>query len=170
MKRKATTAAYRATHREELAAYQVAYRAANPERTRAYCVVRRAANPEKAKAYRATHRAEMKAYGTAYRAAHRAEAQAYHLERKYGMTLTEHAAMLAAQKGSCLLCPGVATTVDHCHDCENVDRLGSVRGLLCDSCNRFLRGDDLDHLYARIAYLEAHAAVCPARADRMKTA
>lgn len=56
------------------------------------------------------------------------------LKRKYGLTLEEYEARLAAQGGVCALCGGPCSSgqqlaVDHCHTTNR------VRGLLCGSCN-----------------------------------
>ena len=70
-----------------------------------------------------------------------------HLVRKYGVTLADYRAMLAAQGGKCAIClaPEAAQFkgvfhVDHCH------ATGAVRGLLCRGCNHMLGavGDDPD--------------------------
>ena len=57
-----------------------------------------------------------------------------HLKRKYGITVADYEAMLAAQGGGCTICgaaerDGQSLHVDHCHD------TGAVRGLLCFTCN-----------------------------------
>lgn len=63
-----------------------------------------------------------------------------HLKHRYGITLAEYNAMLAAQDGKCAICQrttdgdmyvrkGATFCVDHNHDS------GKVRGLLCHDCN-----------------------------------
>ncbi len=58
----------------------------------------------------------------------------YHLRRKYGLSLDEKRAMVAAQNGKCLICAkefknSRSTHVDHCH------QTGRIRGILCNVCN-----------------------------------
>lgn len=75
--------------------------------------------------------------------------------RRYGITLDEFAARLAAQGGRCLLChtdtPGGQGHfhVDHCHDTNR------VRGLLCSRCNVGIGmlGHDVGVLRRAIDYL-----------------
>jgi hypothetical protein len=60
-----------------------------------------------------------------------------HLQRTFGITLEEYAALLSRQGGVCAIClqpprPGESFHVDH-HD----DR-GGVRGILCVRCNNAL--------------------------------
>lgn len=57
--------------------------------------------------------------------------------RNYGIGLDEYERMLEEQQGVCAICGleqnskrNTRLCVDHCHD------TGSVRGLLCDRCNR----------------------------------
>lgn len=58
------------------------------------------------------------------------------LRTKYGMTIDEYDILYEAQGGFCKLCGGVEPmagrrlAVDHHHP------TGTVRGLLCSSCNR----------------------------------
>lgn len=81
------------------------------------------------------------------------------LRQRYGITLEDFDALLAAQGG---VCPCGATTsgvivngkpnamcVDHDH------ATGAVRGVLCDACNRIvgLAGDDPARLEGLAAYL-----------------
>jgi hypothetical protein len=78
------------------------------------------------------------------------------LLRKYGISLIEYDALLAAQGGRCAICGRERPTrgdqmlqVDHCH------RTGKVRGLLCSPCNSvlgFLEDNPLT-LRAAMAYL-----------------
>jgi hypothetical protein len=56
------------------------------------------------------------------------------LRRRYGVSVAQYDAMLAAQGGVCKLCDGVCSgggvlAVDHNHE------TGEVRGLLCAVCN-----------------------------------
>jgi len=76
--------------------------------------------------------------------------------RLYGLTVVEHAKLLAQQNGVCAICrdPGRDLCVDHDH------RTGRVRALLCNGCNSaigFLRESPL---LARAAatYLEQQLA------------
>lgn len=80
----------------------------------------------------------------------------YALRRKYGMTLEEYDAILAAQGGVCAICggppvgPGGRYHVDHDHVS------GSVRGLLCGTCNTGLGQfkDSSELLSKAVAYLK----------------
>jgi hypothetical protein len=129
------------------AAYGAAHYAANPEKKAAYHAAWRAAHPEAQRAYRA---------------AHREETAAHQRMRKYNLPPADYAEILEHQGGLCAGgCGMPATKVDHCHDCEDIDRRGSVRGLLCHPCNA-----NLDHIArfspVHAAYLAAHSATCPA--------
>lgn len=90
------------------------------------------------------------------------QSRAEKLRQKYGITLAEFAAMLAAQNGKCAICqtsqPGGRFNqfhVDHCHD------TGVVRGLLCAACNTALgtMGDKAEGVLRHIRFLET--AVLP---------
>lgn len=74
-----------------------------------------------------------------------------YLRRTYGITLEQEQALRVGQGGGCAACGEKAILhVDHCH------RQGSVRGLLCDDCNRSAGavGDDPARLRALADYLE----------------
>lgn len=82
-----------------------------------------------------------------------------HLRRLYGMTLEEFEAMLAAQGGRCAICSATEAGgksgrwhVDHDH------LTGSVRGILCHSCNVSIGHfkDDPMLLLAAAEYLIRH--------------
>lgn len=85
------------------------------------------------------------------------------LRTKYGLTVQEYAAMLAAQGGVCAICKKPETSlnksgnvkglaVDHCHS------RNKVRKLLCNKCNLGLGAfeDDIARMRLAIQYLEAH--------------
>lgn len=75
------------------------------------------------------------------------------LKGKYGITIADYDAMLAAQGGTCAICNGPPPPkgyhVDHCHT------TGVVRALLCFSCNTALGHvqDNTDTLRRMIDYL-----------------
>lgn len=78
------------------------------------------------------------------------------LKRKYGITVEQYDAMLAAQGGACAVCRGTESgdsrfgtfAVDHDHV------TGEVRALLCSNCNRAfgLLGEDVDVIMALASY------------------
>ena len=86
----------------------------------------------------------------------------YWLRSEYGLTEAEYGAMLLEQGGVCAICQrpersalhggGARLAVDHYH------ATGSVRGLLCGSCNRALGAfeDSAALLEKAIDYLRKH--------------
>lgn len=85
-----------------------------------------------------------------------------HLRRKFGITVEQFDAALAAQGGRCAICdtdnPGTRTWhVDHCHETKR------VRGLLCKSCNHGLGlfRDNPGTLLAAERYLQSHRSHRP---------
>jgi hypothetical protein len=131
--------AYHAAHREELTA-----------KMRARMKAKRAANPE-------GEREKNRVYNIAYRERNRDVLKVKRLAR-HGLTLDDHNALLASQNGGCAICgstvPGGKGDfhIDHCHE------TGTVRGLLCHSCNTglglFL--DEPARLRDAALYVEAH--------------
>jgi Recombination endonuclease VII len=78
--------------------------------------------------------------------------QGGHLQRRYGISREEYAALLARQGGVCAICgkPAEKTLcVDHCHS------TGKIRGLLCRKCNFGLGcyAEDQAAMIATLAYL-----------------
>lgn len=70
---------------------------------------------------------------------------------RYGMTRQQLTALKEAQAGICLVCMNPRElVVDHRHAC------GTVRGLLCDTCNRGIGmfADDPERLRRAADYLE----------------
>jgi len=73
-----------------------------------------------------------------------------HLKRKFGLTVEEHQRLLAEQGGRCAICGAQNPThTDHDHE------TGTVRGLLCGTCNMGLGQfrDNPNLLEAAAAYL-----------------
>lgn len=83
----------------------------------------------KKKAYR--NRPEVRAHKTAY---HRNR----HLRRTYGLTVEQWESLFDQQDRRCALClaehPGTKNEWHTDHDHET----GNIRGILCESCNRYL--------------------------------
>lgn len=89
----------------------------------------------------------------------------HHLKSKYGLTVDEYEAMLAAQGGRCAICGQRETTprlgkvrnlvIDHDHE------TGKVRGLLCSTCNMGvgLFQESPDILETAADYLRAYGKV-----------
>lgn len=85
---------------------------------------------------------------------------------RYGITLDEKDAMLAAQGGVCAACgdsesKGHGWATDHDHKCCPGRSCGEcVRAILCTNCNLALGqvGDSIERLEALIAYLQRCAA------------
>lgn len=81
--------------------------------------------------------------------------RAGHLRRKYGITIEQYEALLAAQGGVCALCrrpprPDISLHVDHDHE------TGRIRALLCFRCNNALGDfdDNRDRLLAAVELLD----------------
>lgn len=92
------------------------------------------------------------AYNKSYRAVRIDKIRAQKRESAYGLTDTDHRAMLLAQGGKCAICLTDITkrpNTDHDHT------TGTVRGLLCIRCNLLLgkAHDDEAILLAAIQYL-----------------
>jgi hypothetical protein len=96
--------------------------------------------------------AQSKAY---WRAEGSERQRARQLQKKYGITVAEFDAMLAAQRGGCAICSAAVNpnarslAVDHCH------KTGKVRGILCGRCNLAIGqfDDDPDLLRRAVMYL-----------------
>ena len=58
--------------------------------------------------------------------------------RRYGIGKPQWERIVLEQGGTCKLCPGVPSVVDHAHE------TGKVRGIICWSCNILLAGLDAD--------------------------
>ncbi len=94
-------------------------------------------------------------YTPAQREAHNARSRAHKFKARYGITVEERDALVAAQGGRCRICQEEKPLhVDHCHGS------GKVRGMICHQCNVLLGNakDRPDILRAAIEYLEAQNA------------
>ena len=89
---------------------------------------------------------------------HRRRSHKSVLKNRFGMTVEEYDAMVAAQGGACAICKQPETaagktrlSVDHCHES------GEVRGLLCSRCNNAigLLMDNPEYCLAAASYLSA---------------
>ncbi len=78
----------------------------------------------------------MRVYVKKYYADNPKAHRAYKIRKAYGIGYDQFEKMLAAQNGRCAICRSLPKvkflSVDHCH------KTGTVRGLLCDDCNRGL--------------------------------
>jgi hypothetical protein len=138
-RRKAQARRHYLAHREEYLARARAQREADPARKKAQD---RARYKSKSEEWRATGL------------------------RRYGLTIEEYDALLAAQGGCCAICGRTEAGgrhrrlhVDHDHGFAHGDKAG-VRGLLCTSCNMGLGRfkDDAVNLRRAADYLDRHAA------------
>lgn len=104
-------------------------------------------------------KAKNNAYMKGYYARNKEKWRAGQLLRDFGITAKQYDEMLSSQSGQCALCetstPGGKGVfhVDHCH------HTGSVRKLLCHSCNTGLGlfKDNADVLIKAAAYIRDHS-------------
>lgn len=80
---------------------------------------------------------------------------------KYGITIEERDAMVAAQNGLCAICgkapnPEWKRPEDRVLHCDHNHETGQVRGMLCGPCNKALAWYEANHEAAR-RYLNEHA-------------
>lgn len=91
----------------------------------------------------------------------------WELQRYYGISLDQYAAMVAAQNGGCAICGRTADDggrflcVDHDHRCCPAKKRSCgqcIRGLLCSNCNRALGwlNDDPDLVEKAARYLRQY--------------
>lgn len=124
---------------ERISAVDKAYRNANKDRLNDLTKIWKKANPDK------TARMERKSM----------------LKKKYGMSLEDYDNLLYSQNHSCAICLTHQSdlrrilVVDHDH------ATNSVRGLLCNECNRAigLMKDDEDILYNAASYLSERSKI-----------
>jgi hypothetical protein len=90
-----------------------------------------------------------------------------HLQRRFGISLDDYAELFEAQGGGCAICgrppaDGKSLHVDHQHES------GTVRGLLCFTCNGALGmlNEDEEVLARAFDYVSAHGFV-PSRAREL---
>ncbi len=180
-------AACRKYHRKNYAklyAYDQAWRKANPEKIKSYAPRKaewsrnynvknrdknyarqqawRKANPEKIRVYydraNAKRHANLDKYRESQRTSHRNR-----FFKSLGITVADYDRMFFEQQGRCWICSAESAThktspekrlvVDHDH----FD--GTIRGLLCQKCNKALGlfNDDLSLVVKAVHYLTKHA-------------
>jgi hypothetical protein len=159
--RRARNRAYYLAHREHLIEQANAWNIAHPEEHKAG---QRRWYESKGREYRAANRDRMNVATERWRQANpankSASLRAGRLRRLYGLTVGEYEGMLAAQNGVCAVCGKIEThrdrngetvrlAVDHDHV------TGSVRALLCHSCNTGIGSfyDDPTLLLAAVEYI-----------------
>jgi hypothetical protein len=132
-------------------------------RTRAYNAEYYAANKDKIKENSATwkkaNKKQQLATNAAWQKANPEKMAAAGRKHRYGITQEQYDALFAAQGSVCAICkadtPGArGWHTDHCHE------TGTVRGILCHSCNVGLGHfrDNLASLTRAIEYLTCHEA------------
>lgn len=105
---------------------------------------------------RAYHNAYNKSAKAWQRPGQKRSKKCWDLRAKYGISLAEYEAILAAQGGVCAICRQPETKPNATHLAVDHDHgTGRVRGLLCNNCNRGvgLLADDPDRLSAAADYL-----------------
>lgn len=153
--------AYYLANREKLIANAAAWNAAHPEQSKA---TNRRWYVAKGRAYIEAHRDEINARQRAWDKAHPEKVRADNRTQRlkiYGLSHADYDAMLGSQGGVCAICKKPEThrgrngevsrlPVDHNHV------TGSVRALLCHSCNTGIGSflDDPAVLRAAADYLE----------------
>jgi hypothetical protein len=145
---------YRAKgHARSRANYQ-AHRQERSQRARSYRQANKDKESARARAYYQAHKQEINQRCRAYYHAHKHESAVQSARRRYGISPAEYDALLAKQGGACAICRKRSKgklCVDHCH------LTGTIRGLLCHTCNRALGAlkDDQASLLVALAYLGA---------------
>jgi Recombination endonuclease VII len=154
-KAREATRKWRANNRERANALarasQKKWREENPELHRARAKEWKAQNIERFQYTRAKWRKEQRDHLNAYR-------RKQHYKNKYGLTIEQRDALLAAQDHCCAVCsardPGnkIGWVVDHRREPFK------VRGILCHFCNLALGNvkDNTETLHKLIHYLEKH--------------
>lgn len=166
-KRKQRGADYYNEHKEHIIQNVKAYYRENTEERKSQIAAWQRLHPDRIKAYYKKHQAAHYAKSREWAAAHPDENRTYKREsmqrkrlKNYGLSQQELEAMIARSGGKCDLCerefgtePGTQRCIDHCHE------TGTVRGLLCFSCNVALGHfrDSPDIIHSAIEYLQKHS-------------
>ena len=127
------------------------------------------ARAEKGRIWREANKVRLRAAAAAKRATpeYKENHRAWQYRTLYGITIEQYDEMLAAQEGACAICRGTESgaprwQVDHDH------QTGTVRGLLCNSCNLALGllKDSPEIVGAALNYLASPLAYETFRAGR----
>lgn len=95
------------------------------------------------------------------------KARRHSLMRKYGLTLEAWQQLFASQGCRCAICRSDHPGSKHGWHTDHDHSTGSVRGILCKSCNQLLGylGDSLEPLQERVARITAYLEAPPAQKD-----
>lgn len=139
--------------------YKRRWRKANPDKQKEYRRRYDEKHPGRSRKQRvAATKAWRKRNPKKFREAHRKYQLNWRLQKKFGITIQQRDAMLAAQGGKCKGCGSDTPNwkgdwhVDHCH------KTNKVRGILCHNCNTALGRvkDSPDVLRNLARYLESN--------------
>jgi len=116
-------------------------------------------NRDKVNRYQRNRRAERIASEPGYRDRLAKQLRDYNRKKKYGLSRKDYERLLAKAESRCEICGSDGSNshhgrlcIDHCH------KSGSIRGLLCDACNKKLGavGDTLEAIMPFVSYLKRH--------------
>jgi hypothetical protein len=164
-RKKAYNKAWREANKDKIDAQRKAYREANKEKVNA---LQRSSYERNKESRRAKDRERYEkekpkrlAGVKAWRDRNPGKVREYQLLIKFGISLAEFDAKLAAQKGACAICgllfdsrqKATSAHVDHCHETKK------VRDLLCGNCNTGLGmfNDNASVIAKAFGYLLRHS-------------
>lgn len=129
---------------------------ANQEKQQEYSSKYNVVNKEKRAAHRRTKLQESASYQREWGSKNPDKKAAYWRKFNYNLTIDDYQKLLMLSQGRCPICfrPFDFNKKEPCVDHDHVD--GTVRGLLCNRCNRHLGGlnDDLETLQRAVKYLQ----------------
>lgn len=124
---------YREGIKDELKEKARQYRESYPDKIKESGRRYRETHKDKLKKYRELHRAQRKEYYKHYRKTHMNKIKEKEIKYYYGMTIMQFNNMLKQQSYKCAICGKKINEQTACVDHSHIT--GSIRGLLCNSCN-----------------------------------